>query len=697
MKLALRRRARQAVPPAVDEPDPAPVAEPAAPAASSAPRASRSLRVRALGIVVGILAALVFTPGIAWALPGDPDPPAPEKPGDGLIGWVDDQDGPVIDQTIYGTYGYAGLRWHTYDLGVGGDLRDPWAIVDTGFGDWMFTSAKFFVALANSLHQANKPDSLDGLNPVLDKGTTAVHDALFQPFLPIALIVLAALLLWRTHRSDLPASVRAVAWAVLVMIVAIGLFQYPQRAVNAVDSLETSTIAQVDTGFARASGTTGDPTLSQSEMLVDTVLYRQWLRGEFGNPDSVAAKKYGRDLYDAQAFTRDERIVLDRNPGTAALAAQNKNNKFNQIAAKIKTEDPAAYQYLTGQNHARMGAGFVAVVVALPTAGFRAVSDLLVFAARIIIRLLVIFFPGLAIAGILLVGPVRTAFIAGAAALVNSVVFSVGAGLNVMAANILLGPDVHLPTWLAVVFLAVISLIMWRAFKPFRHLTVMVSPNHNFATGALASTGLVRRFATAAAGAYLGTRAGIDDEEEEARRRGEPATVRYRPETHSVPDETFLVRVGSTRVDQPAGSGRVAVGGGATRALPPGRDMAAAIVHGPGGRSGGRAEDITVYIEPAVDPVSAIPGASHRGSDGRVPVHVTETTTGDDTPQSVSVAGGRYYEDLPALEVFRPGLPGGTAVRAESLRAADAEVVDGREVYMIYRPGGGLEAHDAVR
>jgi hypothetical protein len=656
------------------------------------------MRARALAIVVGIVAALVFSPGMAWALPGDPDPPAPEKPGDGLIGWVDDQDGPVLDNTIYGTYGYAGLRWHTYDLGVGGDLRDPWAIVDTGFGDWMFTSAKFFVALANSLHQANRPNSLDGLNPVLDKGTMAVHDALYQPFMPIALLLLAALLLYRTHRSDLPASVRAVSWAVLVMIVAVGLFQYPQRAVKAVDSLESGTISQVDTGFARASGTTGDPTLSQSEMLVDTVLYRQWLRGEFGNPDSAVARKYGRDLFDAQAFTRAERQVLDREPSSATALDLTKNSKFNEIAAKIKTEDPAAYDYLTGHSHARMGAGFVAVTVALPTAGFRAVSDLLVFAARIIIRLLVIFFPGLAIAGILMVGPVRTAFLAGAAALVNSVVFSVGAGLNVLAANILLGPDVHLPTWLAVVFLAVISLIMWRAFKPFRHLTAMVNPNHNFFTDTASpgmAAGRFRRFASAAAGAYLGTRAGALDEDDDRPRADRRDRDRYRPETYSTPaEETFVVRVGSSRVDR-EGNAVAAVAAAGTRALDaPGRDRAAALLGRPGGRAPSRAEDITVYVEGAADPVSALPtGDSHRGT---VRNHVTETVTADDNPQARRNAGW-VGDDQPAAEVFRPGVPGGgTAVRVESLRVAEVEVVGGREVHMIYRPGGGLEARDAV-
>lgn len=670
------------------------------------PRRMRRLRARALAIVVAIVAALVFTPGIAFALPGDPDPPIPEKPGDGLIGWIDNQDPPGLDDSIYGKYGYAGLRWHTYDLGVGGDLRDPWAIVDTGFGDWMFTGAKFFVAVANSLHQANKPDSLDGLDPVLTKGTTAVHDALYQPFLPIALIILALLLLYRTHRSDLPASVRAVGWSLLVMTIAVGLFQYPLRAVKGVDALESGTISQIDTGFARASGTTGDPTLSQSEMLVDTVLYRQWLRGEFGNPDSVAAKKYGRDLFDAQAYSRDERALLDRNPASAAFATQGKNTKFNELANKIKTEDPASYDYMTGHGHSRMGAGFVAIAVALPTAGFRAVADLLVFAARIIIRLLVIFFPGLAVAGVLLVGPVRTAFIAGAAALVNSVVFSVGAGLNVLAANILLGPDVNLPTWLAVVFLAVISLIMWRAFKPFRHLTVMVNPSHNFAAGALASTGMVRRFASAAAGAYLGTRAGIDDEED-ARRRPD-GSDRFRPESYSTPEpsETYRIRVASMRADQSAA--QAAVEGGGARALPPGRDAAAVLVHGPSGRSGGRSEDITVYIEPAhADPLAALgAGASagsagpagfagngyRGGSNGRVPVHVTETVTGDDG------AAARYTpEEAPTRDVFRPGHHVPSTVRSESLRATDAEVVDGREVYVIYRPGGGLEARDVLR
>ncbi|MBI3686197.1 MAG: hypothetical protein HY241_02450 [Actinobacteria bacterium] len=635
------------------------------------------LRLRALALVLAVVAALVVTPAVAYALPGDPEAPAPEKPGDGTLGWLDSQGGPSLDGSVYGSYGYAGLRWYTYDLGVGGDLRDPWAVVDTGFGNWMFTVAKFMVASANSLHQANRPDSLTGLDPVLTKGTSTVHDALFQPFLPIALLLLAVLLLWRTHRSDLPASIRAVGWAILVMTIAIGLFQYPVRAVNAVDQAESGTIAQIDNGFAQSSGLAGNATLAQSETLVDTVLYRQWLRGEFGNPDSVVAKKYGRDLLDAQAYTRNERLLLDNRPDSATALALLKNGKYVDTAGRVKAEDPTAYEYLSGHGHSRMGAGFVAVAVAAPTAGFRAVADLLVFAARIILRLLVIFFPALAVAGILVPGPVRTAFVAGAAALVNSVVFSLGAGLNALAANILLGPDVRLPTWLAVVFLGIISLIMWRAFKPFRHLTVMVNPNHNFAAGALsfgAAGGMFRRFASAAAGAYVGTRAARDDDEPD------PVTRRFRPETHSVPDPggtEQTVRVTSVRMDTDD-VGLPGVGASSPLALPAPRS-GSRTVGAPRGLTGGRTEDLRVFLSPSH-------GGDH-GTDGRAAVHVTETLSGEDR---LRPAG----EDAAFRDVFRPGHRPEHAGRTESLRATDAEVVDGREVYVIYRPGGGMEARD---
>src|SRR5262249_56811389 len=120
--------------------------------------------------------------------------------------------------------------------------------------------------------------------------------------------------------------------------------------------------------------------------------------------------------------------------------------------------------------------------------------------------------------------------------------------------------------------------------KALRRLRVMVNPGHNFAAGTLASTGVLRRFASAAAGAYLGTRAGIDDEEEARRERGE----RFRPESTSVPDpveESYRIRVASMRADGAAGApGRRGPGGG--RGGGAGRGAARAPWCRPGGRGG---------------------------------------------------------------------------------------------------------------
>jgi hypothetical protein len=84
-----------------------------------------------------------------------------------------------------------------------------------------------------------------------------------------------------------------------------------------------------------------------------------------------------------------------------------------------------------------------------------------------------------------------------------------------------------------------------------------------------------------------------------------------------------------------------------------------------------------------------------------VPVHVTETVTADEAGggghRTVRAGSARPAgDDLPPRELFRPGHASNSPERAESLRVTDAEVLDGREVYVIYRPGRGLEARDAV-
>ena len=76
-----------------------------------------------------------------------------------------------------------------------------------------------------------------------------------------------------------------------------------------------------------------------------------------------------------------------------------------------------------------------------------------------------------------------------------------------------------------------------------------------------------------------------------------------------------------------------------------------------------------------------------------MPVHVTETITVEEGRVAGAPSG---WDDVPPREVFRPDQRSGATVRAESLRVTDAEVLDGREVFAIYRPGRGLETRDVV-
>ena len=74
--------------------------------------------------------------------------PTPDMPGEGLAAFFQKRPNPLPPQrdpfapgaktTIYQQYGFAGLRWHTYDLGCGPDAaRNPDAVIGTALSNWM--------------------------------------------------------------------------------------------------------------------------------------------------------------------------------------------------------------------------------------------------------------------------------------------------------------------------------------------------------------------------------------------------------------------------------------------------------------------------------------------------------------------------------------------------------------------------------
>lgn len=450
--------------------------------------------------VIGLVALLITVPAgsaSASVFDGCKSAPSPEGPGNGLLGDIDPQPAPNIDGSQYGAYGYAGLHWVTYDLGCAGAVQDPGATADTWVGNALFTGAKALTALDGRLHLiVRQPGVLAGLDPIVGAGTKAVGDAFTRPWLPVALLILGCLLLVKANRQDLPAVIKATGWALIVMTAATGLLSYPVRASHVMDSTLISATNSItdkmdSIGLPRGGTYNTDPAIRHNEILVDKILVTNWRRGEFGSDTTAAATTDGDTLLHDQAFSRTDyatykaKLRACYTKGTfyrcwrVRFTPGIQGEKWVKTADAIHAMDPQAYASLTGHAGGRAGSGALAVFEAACATLFGATADLLLLAAMLILRICVFFFPALAVVGVVQSRWVLTVTKTASAAILNTIVFTLAAGFQSIAAIEILGPaSGSTSTLIRIVILGIISWLMWIAFKPFRRLTAMVDPNH---------------------------------------------------------------------------------------------------------------------------------------------------------------------------------------------------------------------------
>lgn len=508
-------------------------------------------------IPIPVLPDIPLTP----QLPGVSDckqAPTPDSPGNGVSGFFAGRPStlpPVQDPfasgsttTIYEQYGYGGLRWRTYDLGCGPDaVRNPDAVIGTAVSNWIMQAPIALTALTGSLTEvAFHPSFLDTFNPVVERVSTALHDNLFVSWIPIVLTLLGASIIFLARRSAFASTAAAVAWALLVIIVATALFRWPIVAGQAADAAVTSTIGEA-VGRLDGDATGSDPGVAVASQVHEAILYRSWLAGTLGSPDSAVAKKYGPALFKAQALTWRESAVAHRDPEAGKKIFEAKQREWSAVADKIREADPEAYENLKGErSETRVGYAVLAAIGTFLSLPFLLLSALLMLGCFFIVRLAVMLFPVFAVLGAfpasrgLVTGLGRTV----AAAVVNAVIFGIGAGVTVAVLGILFHPGGGSPGWLGLVLMPLFSLIMWKALKPFRRLTTMVNPNFDhFAGGSGHLPGhgahLTRRMVKAGAAAFTGGAAGaavavaMDDDEETSQAPPERAESRPSPYAQS--------------------------------------------------------------------------------------------------------------------------------------------------------------------
>ena len=146
---------------------------------------------------VGLVLILAAPASAAPQVPGIPDckdAPVAQMPGVGLPGFLDE--GPTkppapLDpfvakpqSSVYEQYGYAGLSWHTYDLGCGGSVRDTDATLDTTVGNAFLSGAVWTTSAANGLHnKVSRPaEYMAPLDDVVATVTQRLNDSIWNPW-----------------------------------------------------------------------------------------------------------------------------------------------------------------------------------------------------------------------------------------------------------------------------------------------------------------------------------------------------------------------------------------------------------------------------------------------------------------------------------------------------------------------------------
>jgi hypothetical protein len=439
----------------------------------------------------------VLTAQQAQALPGVSDcktAPTPEIPGRGLTGFFEsepeqipeaaDPFAPDSQTSIYEQYGYAGLRFSNYDLGCGPDLaRSPDATVGTTIANWTLTFPKATIAATGALlDTAYDPTFLGIFDPLVNSVTDALRRSVFEQWVVLVLAAIGGLIIWRSRRASLASTASAVGWALLVMIIATVLFRWPVEAGRIADTTVTTSLSAV-TGAL--NGTSGDEGVSAGTAatanLHESLLYKSWLGGTFGDSNSEVARAYGPKIFDAQALTWAQAEVLRNDPEQGERIIEAKNQEFEDAAAAIEEQDPDAYEYLVGRrSDNRVGYSVLAALATLCAVPFLLLSGLLVIGALIIVRLGVMLFPAIATLGMfptmrqLVIGAGNTM----AAAVINAIIFGIGSAVMIRAMGVILDPTTGLPPWLNIILILLLTIVMWAALRPFRRLTRMVAPGY---------------------------------------------------------------------------------------------------------------------------------------------------------------------------------------------------------------------------
>ncbi len=420
--------------------------------------------------------------------------PTPEAPDSGMAGWfADEPDSSKLPgpKGYYSHYGYAGYDYTTYDLGCVKTTLDPQYKFENTMANGEFMIASGIIGAADALREkAWQPGSLWGwADPLVQKATQAIYQKVFTVFGAITIAVIGLYLLWRSRQSDMSNALTTVGWAIMVMVAVTAIAAWPVRSANLADQslvsgldVVHSAVGPEDQSIPADECRNPDPAACvdhrtpatrASDTAVETMLYRNWLRGQLGSSDSPTALKYGPVLYDAKSLTWDEAADIRNDPSQRDTLIADKQQEWMKVSKQIKTEDPEAYEYLQGsKGWDRVGAGFIAILASLFYAMFDITASVLVLLGFLIFRWAVVAAPALGTIGMLRPASTGIRRLANAvvAAIFNIIIFGTGSSIYLFAVDLIMN-TATIPGWLQVVLVWLCGIVGWLLLRPYRRIT----------------------------------------------------------------------------------------------------------------------------------------------------------------------------------------------------------------------------------
>lgn len=392
-----------------------------------APRRTRRRSV----LLLALMALLTLTP-LAPASAAVPDPPfstnpndacrpadspAPEAYGSGTDGLIKPPDypseklrkTPAQRLTYYDRYGTAGQSWYAVDMGC----SDAMALMGNSVANTVFTLVRAIDRTTISVYQAAASESLLGWLKKTVDGVISGIGKTFNAKYWAWVVILGAMWLawWGLIHKRASKVAEGTIWMVAAMVALIWLVARPAdfttlgtKVSEATSTAFNAALPQSDTkgtvcvppppGEAKVDAGELDATTRNANGLWVALVCKPWLMGEFGttDPNAPIVKDNADKLLWSQA------VDLPETYGGEKVDLAAKAKAYEEVAAKVKEENPGAYPVFQGKQWtSRLAVAFGALFAAL-------VAGLLVLVIAIALIVVKIAFLLLLVAGPIFLG-----------------------------------------------------------------------------------------------------------------------------------------------------------------------------------------------------------------------------------------------------------------------------------------------------